>query len=60
VADQAFWGIGLNPTGFVFTPSLPHVIMACVDDAQVPFAAVSRFLTPVGKAQLARLKAGRK
>ncbi|MFM5931366.1 MAG: hypothetical protein ACKOPQ_10690 [Novosphingobium sp.] len=60
VDDQEFWGVAVSPTGFVFTPSLPHVIMACTDDAHVPFAAISRYLSPVGKAQLARLRAGGK
>lgn len=57
-ASQEWWNIGANAKGFVFTPSMPHVIAACVDDAFVPYAAVSRFLSPQGKAQVARLRAG--
>ncbi|PLK26410.1 hypothetical protein [Novosphingobium sp. TH158] len=57
-AEQDWWGIGLTRTGFVFTPSFPHVMAACTEDAQVPLAEVSRFLTPLARKQVARLRAG--
>jgi hypothetical protein len=59
-SDQEWWGIGLTRDGFVFTPSFPRVIAACVDDAYVPFAEVTRYLSPAGKAGVARAKAGGK
>lgn len=57
-ASQEWWNIGANSKGFVFTPSMPHVIAACVDDAFVPYAAVSRFLSTLGRKQVARLRDG--
>lgn len=58
VSETEFWFIGLERTGLVFSPSLPHVIMACTDDARVPFADLTRWLSPAGKAGAARQKAG--
>jgi len=44
------WTARLTPKGMAFTPSLPHVVAACVDDAVVPFARLAPYLTPDGKA----------
>jgi hypothetical protein len=58
--DQAdYWSFGLAAGGLVMTPSLPHVAAACGADAVVPFAEVAPFLTPSGKAQVARFNKSR-
>ena len=59
VVSSDYWFVGLTAAGVRFTPSLPHVAMACTDDAVIPFAAVARYLTAAGKADLARLGLGR-
>lgn len=55
--DVDFWDLGIAKDGFVLTPSLPHVIAACGDDAVIPFAEFMPFLNPTGKAQMARFRA---
>ena len=59
VRTSDYWYLGLDRAGLIMTPSLPHVVMACSDDAVVPYAALEPYLTPVGKAGVARLVAGR-
>ena len=55
--ESAFsWQLGLTRTGLIFTPSLPHVAAACIDDAHVTFAELAPFLSPAGRAGVARLK----
>jgi hypothetical protein len=63
VSEQEFWNLGLGRTGFVFTPSLPRVVMACGETFTIPYARLARFLTPAGarevkalQAELARLR----
>lgn len=59
VVNQAeYWAIGLDRSGLVFSPSLPHVAKACGDDAAVPFAELAKWLSPAGKAGAARQKGG--
>ena len=59
VVNQAeYWAIGLDRSGLVFSPSLPHVAKACGDDAAVPFAELAKWLSPAGKARAARQKGG--
>jgi len=47
-------GYGLRPsaTGLVFTTAFAHVIQACDEDIEVPYAQLVPFLTERGKAQL--------
>ncbi len=58
VSEAEYWNIGLDRTGLVFSPSLPHVAMACGDDAAVPFAELGPWLSAAGKAGVARQKGG--
>jgi len=58
VSEAEYWNIGLDRTGLVFSPSLPHVAQACGDDAAVPFAELAPWLSAAGKAGAARQKAG--
>jgi hypothetical protein len=56
VRTSDFWDIRLSRAGFVFTPSLPHVAMACGEEFVLPFVRAARFLAPAGKAGLAELR----
>lgn len=42
-------------TGMVFSPVLPHVVQACADDIEVPYAKLRPYLTPEGAAAVAAL-----
>lgn len=55
IAGEDYWEIALTRKGIAFTPSLPHVIQACEDAAEVPFADLAPFLSPPGRAGIARL-----
>ncbi len=57
IATADDWAARLTPKGMAFTPSLPHVVAACVDDAVVPFARLAPYLTPDGKALIAAFAA---
>lgn len=39
-------------TGMVFSPSLPHVIQACAEDIEIPWAEMRPFLTSAGQKAL--------
>ena len=58
VSDAEYWNIGLDRTGLVFSPSLPHVAQACGEDVAVPFAELAPWLSATGKAGAARQKGG--
>lgn len=57
VAEADYWDLALTPTGIAFSPSLPHVMQACADDAELTFAQLAPYLSPAGKAGVARMKA---
>jgi hypothetical protein len=57
IDTEEWWNIELNRTGFVFTPSLAHVVQACEEDFKVSFAKVAPYLTPEGKRNVAALQA---
>jgi alpha-tubulin suppressor-like RCC1 family protein len=38
--------------GMVFSPSLPHVIQACAEDIEIPWAEMRPFLSPTGQKAL--------
>ncbi|MDE8650414.1 hypothetical protein [Novosphingobium album (ex Liu et al. 2023)] len=59
VAREDYWFLGLAENGFLMTPALPHVVVACADDALVPFSALAAFLAPAGRQGLARLRGAR-
>lgn len=44
-------------TGLLFTPVLPHVIYACTEDIEIPYAQIKRFLNAEGKAAVASIHA---
>lgn len=55
ISSNDYWYLGLTSKGMVFAPALPRVAMACGEDVVVPFADLAPFLSPYGKANLARL-----
>ena len=55
ISSEDYWEIALTRRGLAFTPSLPHVVQACEDAALVPFAELDPFLSPSGRAGIARL-----
>ena len=57
VATADNWAARLTPQGVAFTPALPHVVAACIDDAVIPFAKLAPFLTADGKAFAALFQA---
>jgi hypothetical protein len=46
VRGEEYWTIGLTRTGFVLAPLLAHVVQACGEEFNVPFARLRPFLTP--------------
>ncbi|WP_088309485.1 hypothetical protein [Novosphingobium sp. B 225] len=57
VAEAESWDLALTPKGITFTPFLPHAMLACADDAELTFAQLAPYLSPAGKAGVARMKA---
>lgn len=55
VSGEDYWEIAPTRRGLALTPSLPHVVQACEDAAVVPFAELASFLSPEGRAGIARL-----
>lgn len=55
--DADAWNVHLTSTGVDFTPDLPHVAQACIDDAILPFASLEPYLSPAGKAGVASFTA---
>jgi hypothetical protein len=51
------WTARLTAKGMAFTPDLPHVVAACIDDAVIPFARLAPYLTPDGKTLVAAFEA---
>lgn len=56
VADAEAWGVELTRTGFVFSPSLPRVVLACTAEFPVPFAKLRPYLTAEGAAYVAEIE----
>lgn len=56
IAITEFWTLGLSDKGLLLSPSLPHVAQACADDAEVPFAKLSSYLSAEGQSSVARMK----
>jgi hypothetical protein len=56
VREAEYWNIGLRRDGFVFSPSLAHVVQACGEEFDVPFARVRQLLTPQGAAYVEALR----
>ena len=52
VNDNRSYGLRPSATGLVFTTDFAHVIQACDEDIEVPYAQLAPFLTATGKAQL--------
>jgi len=56
IRSEEFWNIGLNRNSLTFSPSLPHVVQACGENLEIPFARLQPFLTPEGAANLRALQ----
>jgi len=52
VNENRSYGLRPSRTGLVFTTSFAHVIQACDEDIEVPYAKVEPFLTDLGRQQL--------
>jgi len=50
ISETETWNARLTKTGMAFTPELAHAVQACVDDAVIPYAKLTPYLTPDGKA----------
>jgi len=50
IRSQDFWNAGITRQGFVFAPSLPHVIQACGEEFSLSFDSVRDLLTSEGAA----------
>jgi hypothetical protein len=51
------WSIRPTKSGMAFTPDLPHVVAGCIDDGVIPYAKLTPYLTPAGKALVAAFQA---
>lgn len=60
IRGQDYWSVGLTREGFVFTPSLPHVVQACSENFTVGFNGIRPWLKPEGVAAIAALQAERR
>lgn len=49
------YAVSLGSAGLVFHSQLPHVIQACNQDIEVPFAQLMPYLTPEGKKAVKKL-----
>jgi hypothetical protein len=57
VRSQDDWSVGLTRDGFVFSPSLPHVVTACSEDFAVDFDRIQPWLTPQARDEVRALRA---
>ena len=57
IRSQEFWDVGITRQGFVFTPSLPHVIQACGEEFRLSFEGARDLLTPEGAAAVQAIRA---
>jgi hypothetical protein len=55
VRSQDFWNAGVTRQGFVFQPSLPHVIRACGEEFRLSFERARPFLNGEGRAAIRSL-----
>lgn len=60
VRSNDYWTIGLTRAGFVFSPDLPHVAQACVEEFTADFDRIRPWLKPEGVAAVAALRAERR
>jgi hypothetical protein len=60
VRSQEEWSVGLTRDGFVFSPSLPHVVQACSEDFTVDFDRIQPWLTPQARDEVRALRAERR
>jgi hypothetical protein len=60
VRSQDDWSVGLTREGFVFSPSLPHVVTACNENFTVDFDRIQPWLTPQAREQVRALRAERR
>ncbi len=57
VRTASSWTLELRAEGIAFTPDLPRVVMACGDEVVVPWSKLLPFLGPVGRQEVAALRA---
>lgn len=57
VETASSWSLELRTEGIAFTPDLPRVIMACGDEVVLPWTRLEPFLSPIGKGEVAALRA---
>lgn len=60
IRSQEDWSVGLTRDGFVFSPSLPHVVQACEENFTVDFDRIRPWLTPQAAEQVRDLRAERR
>ncbi|WP_395612252.1 hypothetical protein [Allosphingosinicella sp.] len=60
VRTTDYWNIGLTRAGFVFSPDLPHVAQACVEEFTADFDRIRPWLKPEGAAAVAALRGERR
>src|SRR5205085_10192416 len=58
--DAEYWNAGLTRDGVVFTPDLPHVVMACSESFTISFDRLRPWLKPEGVAAISALQAERR
>jgi hypothetical protein len=57
IRDSEFWNIGLTRTGLVFSPELPHVAAACIEDFPIAFDRLAPYLNREGAANVRSFRA---
>ena len=57
IRTASSWSLELKKEGIAFTPDLPRVVMACGDEVVLPWAKLQPFLSPIGKREVAALRA---
>lgn len=59
VRSNAYYLVYPGKTGMVFSPTLAHVVQACADDIEVPYAKLRPYLTSKGEAAIKLFLEGR-
>lgn len=59
IRSQSDWNVGITRAGFVFTPSLPHVVQACFEEFTIPFDRIRPWLTSAAVQHVRALQAER-
>lgn len=54
--NQEFYLMYPTQTGMVFSPTLPHVVQACIEEILIPWAEMQPFLGPAGRKALTNVR----